>query len=380
MLIMTGLYGESRPEEVLNEAYEVSTLDLVEKGRKAENVGEIIVSTNSDSISGQLSEEVCAEVDSFEGSFHFGREFKRILKKYKPGPLLYFGGGSGILLDVEDLESFASLVSEREDVIIANNFYSSDFFGLNPSEGMLDVELPNRDNNFGWRSRGAGYRPFELKRTAKTLYDIDSPLDLSPLAITGAAKNRLEDLLNSFQFVSKEVEKVIPLLTDAESSITFAGRIGSSTWTYLESAAACETNIVSEGRGLYASGEMDRSSQKYVLSGLLERMGPEKTLEYLLGNSDALFLDTRVLYAGRGMWPDDPDRFWSDLKKPDKIKNEFVRKLTSASISFEEPVILCGHSMVSGALYLLADRAWEMVEPKSKRVQPKTLSLKKDGR
>lgn len=380
LLIMTGISGDSKPERILNEAYAASTFDLAEKGVEAENIGKVVVSTNSTFIAEKLENRVHVELDSEEKKFHFGDKFKEILKKYEPSSLLYFSGGSGVLFDVRDLDEFSRLLLEREGAIVANNFYSSDFVGLNPASKILEEQLPDRDNMLGWKSRGAGYEPFELKRSAKTQYDIDTPLDLIPLSITDVAENNLEETLKSLWFKSKDLEEIVPLLTDAQSSITFVGRIGSSTWNYLEKTAACETNIVSEGRGLYASGSKDRSSKEYIANVLLEEKGMAGALDCLLGDSEALFLDTRVLYAGRGMWPSAPDRFWSDLKEPEKINDEFVRDLTRASMNFDQPLVLCGHSMISGAMYLLADMAWELVEPKSKRVQPKTLSLKQDGR
>ena len=316
LFIMMGLYGNSTPENVLNRAYVASTLDLVDKGEKAENIGRIIVSTNSNSIMEGLSGDSRVEIEKTEKDFHFENEFEKILIKYKPESLLYFSGGSGVLLDAGDIDSFSNLLIERKGAIIANNFYSSDFVGLNPADKILDIGIPNRDNMLGWKSRQAGYSPFELKRNAKTQYDLDSPLDLIPLSITAAAEGRLGEAIDCLSFEHNEIEQILPLLTDAQSSIKIAGRIGSTTWKYFEKCAACETNIVSEGRGLFASGKLDRSEQKFVTYGLLERMGYKNMLEYLLGDSDALFLDTRVLFAGKGIWPEKPDRFWSDLKKP----------------------------------------------------------------
>ena len=52
------------------------------------------------------------------------------------------------------------------------------------------------------------------------------------------------------------------------------------------------------------------------------------------------------------------DRFWSDLARPEQIEEPFLREFTQAAREASIPVLLGGHSLVSGGLMLLTEHAW----------------------
>ena len=72
----------------------------------------------------------------------------------------------------------------------------------------------------------------------------------------------------------------------------------------------------------------------------------------------AAFLDDRVLWAHCKVWPPASDRFNSDLYRPRDVVDPFVRRFTEAAMSSPVPVVLGGHSLVSGGLYVLVEAAW----------------------
>jgi hypothetical protein len=74
--------------------------------------------------------------------------------------------------------------------------------------------------------------------------------------------------------------------------------------------------------------------------------------------AQAVFLDNRVIFAHRGEWPTAVDRFCSDLRQPAKVTDPFVRALTEAAMAAPVPVIMGGHSLVSGGMYALIEAAW----------------------
>jgi predicted RNA-binding protein Jag len=90
--------------------------------------------------------------------------------------------------------------------------------------------------------------------------------------------------------------------------------------------------------------------------------------------AQALFWDNRVLWMHFGHWPSADDRFYSDLRQPEKVRNAFIRELTEAAMSAPIPVIMGGHSLVSGDMYVLVDMAWEVAQVDMGRV------IGKDGR
>jgi hypothetical protein len=56
--------------------------------------------------------------------------------------------------------------------------------------------------------------------------------------------------------------------------------------------------------------------------------------------------------------PSREDRFQSDLLAAEAIEDEFLRRFTAAAARAPIPVLLGGHSLVSGGLMALNDAAW----------------------
>jgi hypothetical protein len=65
-----------------------------------------------------------------------------------------------------------------------------------------------------------------------------------------------------------------------------------------------------------------------------------------------------VLWAHCRVWPPAGDRFNSDLYRADAIDDPFVRQFTEAAQACPIPVVLGGHSLVAGGLYVLVEAAW----------------------
>jgi hypothetical protein len=147
-------------------------------------------------------------------------------------------------------------------------------------------------------------------------------------------------------------------LLEREATILVAGRVSSATWGYLERETACSTRVLSEERGMRASGRQARGEVRSLLGYYLEAVGLERFFATLATMGQALFLDNRVIFAHRGLWPSAADRFHSDLRQPGKIEDPFVRDLTQAAMEAPLPVIMGGHSLVSGGIYALVEAAW----------------------
>jgi hypothetical protein len=87
---------------------------------------------------------------------------------------------------------------------------------------------------------------------------------------------------------------------------------------------------------------------------LIERLGPAGFFDLLAEICDVALLDTRVLFAHLRREPSAADRFASDLLRPAEIVDPVVREITAAAAAAPIPVVLGGHSLVSGGLWLLA--------------------------
>jgi len=64
-----------------------------------------------------------------------------------------------------------------------------------------------------------------------------------------------------------------------------------------------------------------------------------------------------VIFSHLGLEPSLSDRFHSDLGQVERIDDPFVREFTQAALEAPIPVILGGHSLVSGGLLALIEIA-----------------------
>jgi hypothetical protein len=136
--------------------------------------------------------------------------------------------------------------------------------------------------------------------------------------------------------------------------IIIAGRVSQSTWAHLESQTQCWMRVFSEERGMRASGRQARGLVRSLLADYVEMVGQERFFREMGELADAMFLDSRVILAARQSWPSPADRFYSDLRRPDDIADPFLRDFTAAALAAPIPVVLGGHSLVSGGLWALA--------------------------
>lgn len=375
LVITTGVQGNSQPEIILNRALEANTLDLLET---ADSIPEfdrkILISNSQRLINTSTRKHRNLITEHSTNNFHFGNALFDLIKSHDIENLLYLGGGSGPLFEREDLKKIASFLADTTGKLIANNFYSSDMLGISPAQDLLKVDPPEKDNQLGWLARDAGFEPHEMTRNAKTQLDLDTPADLIPLKISDRARGRLKDFLPSEGFENTKISDILPQFTDQNSRLIIGGRLGASTWSFIEKYAACHIDVISEGRGSYTSNDNGDSGSLW-LGKSLQELGPDSLIQFLGEKGTGLFLDTRVLFDFLGEWPSRKDRFSSDLLRPSEISVDYLRNLTRAARDYPKPVVLGGHSMISGSLYLLTDVAWELNEPKSVNIRPNSFKV-----
>jgi hypothetical protein len=134
-------------------------------------------------------------------------------------------------------------------------------------------------------------------------------------------------------------------------------------WRYFETQIACRTRLLSEERGLVASGREARGEARSMLGFLFDAYGSMQAFELLAQLGTAALIDLRVLLAHRKLSLPAADRFNADLFRADRIQDPWLREFTQAAMRAPFPVILGGHSLVCGGLYLLAEAAWRDFPP-----------------
>lgn len=92
-----------------------------------------------------------------------------------------------------------------------------------------------------------------------------------------------------------------------------------------------------------------------LLGCFLEQVGSEQFFTYLAKVCDVCFIDTRVLFAHFKLQLTEEERFLSDLGQYEDIANPWVKEFTKASVDCEIPVVLGGHSLVTGGMWAIVD-------------------------
>jgi len=360
LILFIDAEAESAPEAMVAEARQAIALDTVDKAMRCDSIDDVVVVTNSTEFARDAeSFPVRVDLDSPEVDFDFGRRLREVIARYEIQRALYMGGGSGALLSAQDLERIARELLSAPEILVTNNLYSTDFAGFSPADAIERVPPPSTDNNLSWLlGEELGLPTVSLPRTAATQFDVDTPSDLMILRHHPGVPPRTRKALDSQSLDASRVEVVMELLTSREHEIMVAGRVSMSVASYLESETACRVRLISEERGMRASGRQQRGEALSILGLYLNEVGVEGFFSGLSGLSDAVLLDNRVILAHRGDWPSKADRFRSDLGLTDEIEDPFLREFTRAAGAATAPIIMGGHSLVAGGLYALIEAAW----------------------
>ncbi|RLC58224.1 MAG: hypothetical protein DRI80_14065 [Chloroflexota bacterium] len=360
LLIMTGNTEGSPAERMVAGARRAITRDIVERALASGAFAPIVVSTNDPTLIRALRRyPVEAELDPAGESFHFGARLRELVAKYALQKVFYVGGGSAPLLPAKEMARIADELRAADRLLIVNNFYSTDFAAFTPTSALEAIDLPGADNDLGWQLGEVAKLPIcELPRTAATQLDVDTPSDLMTLSGHPALGPHTRTYLESLDLDTAHVRRATRFFVDRDAEVLVAGRVSAATWAYLEQETACRVRVFAEERGMRASGRQARGQARSVLGYLLDQVGVERFFAILGEMSQAVFLDSRVLFAHRGLWPTTADRFASDLRQPEAIADPFVRDLTTAAMNASIPVVMGGHSLVAGGLYALVETAW----------------------
>jgi hypothetical protein len=339
---------------------------MIDKALATGAFASIVVSTNdldlAEALVGRPS--VVVELDPRDKSFHFGRYLQGLIAKYGLERVVYLGGGSAPLLSVSDLGELAERVRAADRLFVANNFYSVDFCAFAPASALLDLEPPTKDNELGWLlGQGAGLPAHELPRKTATMFDLDTPVELLILGMHPDVAPHTRAYLDGLALDRTRIEAAGQIFTQRLGQALIAGRVNSKTLAYLERESACRTRVFSEERGMRADGRIERGEVRSLLGMHMQTVGMERFFQEVLPElGQAAFLDDRVIWVHCGVWPRQSDRFCSDLMDPEPIRDPFLRRFTEAALTCPIPLVLGGHTLVSGGLYVLIEAAWARSE------------------
>ena len=348
LVVFLGGFGSSEAEQVVDAARLTATIDTINTWRSLPGAPPAILVTD------QNIERPGVTVDRDSGEYHFGRRLAEVLRRHDVESAVYLGGGSLPLFGAGDFVGVTGRMAEG--VVVTNNAFSSDLLAFTVTDAVLAaIEPAPRDNSLARALQdNAGLRVEALERTLATQFDIDTPTDVAVLAVTAPwwGVGWKEDV------GLERYRAVLPLFLDQTKELVVAGRVGSHAWGYLERETACRVRLFAEERGMEADGRAAAGGARSLVAYHLEAVGLVRFFETLAELGDAAFIDTRVILAHKRIETTRGDRFLSDLGRWEEFGQPFLREFTHAALEAPIPVLLGGHSLMSGGLMALNEFAW----------------------
>ena len=332
---------------------EASACDLIQSLQSSASTLVVVCSPDLTNVFESLGAQVIAIGDVRE--FHFGKILKRIIRKYDLESVVYFGSGSGTLLSTAQLADIVSFAQRVEAAALFNNFYSCDFAVFTDTSSLLRLPLPERDNGVGFVLADSGVNCHSLPRSLESQFDLDTPIDLLLLKEAGRGGPQLREFLARQSFSHPSLQQVTEFLIDRTALVYLVGRVSPVTWQAFEQQVACRTAGIIEGRGMKAYADR----QPPVLSNLFREGGFGAFFNALENSADAAVIDSRPFLAINGALPSPHERFSSDLYRVSELADPVWIEFTQRALDCSIPILLGGHSLVSGGLYLLSEICWK---------------------
>ncbi len=349
--------AQSDVEKLVADAQLAASLDTLERARAITEIGARVAATANAAFAARAAAlGARIELDTPSEDFHWGKRLAALVDKYRAQVPLYIGGGSGGLMSTDDWRAVVQRALQQQNSVVTNNYYSCDFAAWSPGSALQRIEPPELDNDLAYRlGERAGLQVAALPKNAATQLDIDTPTDLLTISAHPSVGKNLSSFLDRVNIDTTRAEKLRSLLGNRDATVLIAGRVSASMALFLERATRCQWRIVSEERGMRASGRQARGEVRSLLGYFMEQSDARRFFDLLARLADAAVIDSRVLFAHRKLHPTAVDRFSSDLLLAEEIGDPFIREFTLAARETSIPVLLGGHSLVSGGMDALVE-------------------------
>lgn len=357
-IILSAAGRTSAQERLVDRALRANTLALAERLREIGVEQIVVAGPDLD----WLQDEHGITLDRDAAPFHFGRRLAGLIAHYDMAPVFYFGAGSGPLLSADTLADALARLHAAEATgarrVVTNNLHSCDWVGLSrPGDALPVIQKAQRDNGLAWSLQEESGYVIEIAPGPDTAaqLDLDTPADLALARVHPACPQALRNALDDPLLDRIPVGSLADVLAEDGSRVALVGRVAPLAWQALSRATRCWIRVYSEERGMAASERLARGEVRSLIATLLRVLGPDRFFAELGTMADAAIIDSRVLMAAGGALPSAADRFASDLLLADRIGDAWLRDLTSAAANAGFPVLLGGHGVVSGGLYVLVE-------------------------
>ncbi len=356
VLIFEGTAAASPVEEMINSVRRALLHDNLEKLSRVSLVEQVLLVTNNPSLAG-MARSTEAEIilnRQHPRDFHFGTELKKLVLERRLKKVFYLSGAGCPLITVPELEDICDKLASRSKFLYANNIQSADMVAFTVPESFPEAPLEAMDNSLAMTLRDRCGLELELMpQTLGLLFDLDTPADLLVLGAGPFAGPRARALLDSLPLDYSRLERAKEVLGDSYRDIALIGRVGASVMERMNALLKLRLRVFSEERGMKALGRLEKREVRSLLGFLIEETGLERFFTYLAQVAHCTFIDSRVLFAHHGYDFTDRERFLSDLGLYEQIEHPWLKKLTRLAVQCPIPVLLGGHSLISGSLWAL---------------------------
>jgi len=334
-------------------------LDTIERLLDAPSTAGVVLCSDRDEVLGEARRLGAQVRDTGAGRFHFGRTLASVIEGLGAGAVICLSGAAAPLFTTEDFEGIARRLRARSDIVVMNNVLSADVIGFRPASAIRRLRLPDTDNFFGYLLREAGLERVLLQNSARVNFDIDTPADVLLLKGANGVGPRAASAVRGLGWDATRVDRAVDGLRSKGCRVFVAGRVNPVVMNHVNMTVKCRLRALSEERGMKALGLDRRGEVRSLLAVVVDALGPDGFFSWLSEAADVAVIDTRVMFAAWNPRTTAHDRFNSDLGRYQVVQDDKVRGFSKAAAGAPFPVILGGHSLVSGGLWLLADRASE---------------------
>lgn len=357
-VIFEGSQPKSKVEEMMVRVRQAALLDNLEKMNHVPSLDRIYLYTNRPELI-DPAKNLGAEVflNSMEADdFHFGRELQAAIKEHDLDRVFCLNGAGCPLIKIDELNMICHKLLNTEQFVYTNNTQSVDLIAFTVPEEIERAELPAMDNSLAMTLRDQLGLSMELMpHTLGLLFDIDTPSDLLVLGAGPFAGPHTRAALKSLDFNYEPLDQAKAVLQEEYEDIVLIGRVGAPIIERLNAQLKLRLRVFSEERGMKSLGRIESGAVVSLLGLLIDHAGLEAFFNYLPRVARCAFIDSRVLMYHYHYDFNDQQRFLSDLGLWQEIEHPWLKEFTRLAVECPIPVILGGHSLISGSLWALTD-------------------------
>lgn len=355
-VVFEGGAGDWPVEREMAALRDAVTLDLLDALCGVAGLDAVALVTDRPGLAAAAPPGVTVEL-SGGAPFHFSHRLLEAVDRLRLDAVLSLGGGSAPLLRAADIERILRRLyaGAERGIVVSNNAISADVMAVAPVEALRRVAPQPDDNFLVFLLFEAGLERVVLADDPRYCFDLDTPADALLLRRCGGAGPRAAAALTRLPWDDARLRRAEERLCRPWAQVLVAGRVAPAVVAHLNARAAWRLRVFSEERGMKALGRDARGEARTVIGDLVELLGAAGACERLGRLADVAFIDSRVVFAHFGAGRRQADRFLSDLGAIGAIEDDFIRQFTRAAGEAPLPIVLGGHCLVAGGLWLYAD-------------------------